>query len=855
MASLYDCIETAKNARAITSARARATQSEFVQLVERYRTAMPLSQAQAKAAADLKEAFRRRRTSRRAAVLAQLQAQTRIKTMIERAPDPAVAVRNMVEHSDGSGWAGESLHGLARGMERWVNGRLNGFLRSTGTNVIGTSRDKALLKDVIRILHGDQVQNPAARAFADAIRTTQEDLRRMFNAWGGDIGKLQDFGVSHAHDGRKIGKAGYPAWKRQIEGKLDWSRIVDHGTGAPFAARKGDMPDPVAAERFLKDIYRGIVTGGWSRREPSMAMGGKALYNQRAEHRLLHFKSGEDWLAYNADFGAADPFSAVVGGLHGIARDVAQMRSLGPNPRMALDYAIQVAEKRVADMSPAERSALEAAHKTGRAWSWAKGRPTTADEVVRQQGALAKTMLAHFDGSANQTEYTAWAAFFANTRGYLASIQLGSAQISAVTDLATISKAAQIVGMQPRNVLSRSVKLMASQATRETAARMGYVADTLAEAGAAQGRFTGEVVGGELAHRLSGFTMRASGLSYWTDMHRIAFQMEFAGYLADNADRAFGAIAPDLRRVLSERGITPADWDALRAPAGRFTAPGSGADFIAPFHWLEHQTALKRPEAEGLAFRLQQIIEEHLEFAVPTATLEGRARLIGDTAPGTVTGEIARSFGTYKSFAMSLTIGQIRRFNALASSMDKLKYAASLGASLVVLGAVAIQLKELAKGRDPKPMTTSKFWGAAVMQSGGLGIFGDFFASETSRAGGGLAETIAGPVVGLASDVLRPVVSNAARAANGDDILLGRDAANFVRYNTPVASSLWYSRAAFDHAVADTLQGWLDPDAEAQWRRAERRRARDYGNGSYWQSGDVLPTRPPNLSNATEVMP
>ena len=830
MASLYDCIETAKNAGAITSARARATQSEFVQLVERYRTAMPLPQAQAKAAADLKEAFRRRRTSRRAAVLAQLQAQTRIKTLIERAPDPAVAVRNMIEHSDGSGWAGESLHGLARGMERWVNGRINGFLRSAGTNVIGNSRDKALLKDVIRILHGDQVQNPAARAFADAIQATQEDLRRMFNAWGGDIGKLQDFGVSHAHSATRIEKAGYPVWKRQIEGKLDWSRIVDHGTGVPFVAHKGDMPDPVAAERFLKDVYQGIVTGGWSRREPSMAMGGKALYNQRAEHRLLHFKSGEDWLSYNADFGAADPFSAIVGGLHGIARDVAQMRSLGPNPRMSLDYAIQVAEKRAAEAGD-----------------------TNLAGRVRKSGNLAKTMLAHFDGSANQTEHHAWAAFFANTRGYLASIQLGSAQLSAVTDLATISKAAHIVGMQPRNVLGRSVKLMASQATRETAARMGYVADTLAEAGAAQGRFTGEVVGGELAHRLSGFTMRASGLSFWTDMHRLAFQMEFAGHLADNADRAFGAIDPDLHRVLSERGITPADWDALRAPAGRFTDPGSGADFISPFHWLEHQTALKRPEAEGLAFRLQQIIEEHLEFAVPTATLEGRARLIGETAPGTVTGEIARSFGTYKSFAMSLTIGQIRRFNALSSRMDKLKYAASLGASLVLLGAVAIQLKELAKGRDPKPMTTPKFWGAAVMQSGGLGIFGDFFASETSRAGGGLAETIAGPVAGLASDVLRPVMSNAARAANGDDILLGRDAANFVRYNTPVASSLWYGRAAFDHAVADTLQSWLDPEAEAQWRRAENRRARDYGNTSYWPSGQALPARAPNLSNAIEV--
>lgn len=830
MANLHDCLQVALEAGEVDRTRARAAQEEFNQLVARYSTTMPRHQAEAKAAADLKEAIRRSASSRRYAVLTQLQSMTRIEHLVKGAQDPAVAVRNFIEASPGSGFRGESVNSIYRGLVKSVNAGLNDFLKATGRKPWGSSRNKALLTDVIRILHGDDVTNPVARALADAIKTQQERMRRMFNAYGGDIGKLEDFGVSHSHDAQRMRRMGFDAWRAEIAPRLDWSRITDLSTGAAFAAKKGDMPAGDIADRFLKDIYDGILSGGWTRREPSMAMGGKALYNRRAEPRLLHFKSGQDWLDYNSAFGTSDPFSAVVGGLHGIARDIAMMRVLGPNPRMGLEYANQVAHK-LAAMDP------------------------DLAVRVRKQGALAKTMLAHYDGSVNQTEAAGWAAFFSNTRKTLSSIQLGSAALSAVTDLATISAASVTVGMNPANVLSRSARLMASQATRRTAARMGYVADTLAEAGAAAARFTGDVIGGELAERVSGFTMRASGLSFWTDMNRLAYQMEFAGFMADNADLAFDAIDASLRRTLSERGITAADWDHLRAPDARFRDGNSGADFISPFYWLEHQTTMSRAEAEGLAMRVQGVIEEHLERAVPTASLEGRARLIGNTAPGTVSGELARSMGTYKSFAMSLMLNQIRVWNDLPTPLAKWTYAASMGAGLTVLGALAIQLKEISKGRDPRPMTDTKFWGAAVMQGGGLGIFGDFFASETSRAGGGVAETVAGPVAGLASDLLGPLASNAARLAQGKDTTLGRDVANLVRYNTPVASSLWYARLPYDRLVADNLQRWLDPDAEAQFNRLERRRAKDYGSPSYWPAGRTAPTRAPDPSNAMKVSP
>jgi len=204
----------------------------------------------------------------------------------------------------------------------------------------------------------------------------------------------------------------------------------------------------------------------------------------------------------------------------------------------------------------------------------------------------------------------------------------------------------------------------------------------------------------------------------------------------------------------------------------------------------------------------------------------------------------------YKSFTLSLMLGQIRRFNSLPTPLAKAGYAARLSATLLILGALAVQLKEVAKGRDPRPMDEGKFWMAALFQSGGLGIFGDFFSSETSRAGGGLPETIAGPVVGLASDIIRPVASNITRAIAGQDTLFGRDLANAIRYNTPVASSLWPTRLAFDRLVADQVQLMLDPEAATLMRRQEMKRARDFGTETFWPRGATAPSRLPDLSNA-----
>lgn len=838
MTSMADCLQRAIDFGEIDRQRGIAAQKEFDQLVARYESIMPTAQAKARAGADLKEANAAKTARRRHVVLNQLQAMSRIRNLILTARDPAAAIKSLIEYNPRAGMNGESIRSLTEAYVGNINGALKQVLKETGQNVFSKSRNVKLLENLIRELHDEATGDIAAKTLARTVRDQQQHMRRAFNSHGGDIGDLADFGVTHTHDAGQLRLKGLPTWSEKIHKLLAWERIIDHRTGKPFAAA-GQLPPFADVQPFLKDVYDGITTRGWDDRDPSLSLGGRALANQRQEHRVLHFKNGSSWLEYNRDFGTSDPFSAMIGGLHGLARDVASLRVLGPNPRAGLNYAAQVAQKHAADIGDAKLA-----------------------ERATRAGKTALAMLAHQDGSANIPHHVGWARFFSGVRATLTGTQLGSAVLSSVTDAATIRAAATTIGMGKRNIMSRSVELMFTHATRETAARMGYVAETLADSGATMARYFGQTFGTGLPERLSSFTLRATGLSYVTDMRKIAFQMEFAGHLADMADKPFAQIEPNTKLMLQRRGITPADWDLMRDPATRFYPQGQGGpnggpsmtgpDFMSPHYWLETQTKLPRVEAEGLAMRWQMAIQEQLEMAIPSASLEGKAWLQGTIAPGTFMGELARSVGSYKSFSLSLMLNQYRRFAEADSwGMNRWTYAAKWSGMLFVLGGLAIQLKELVKGNDPRPMDNLTFAGAALFQGGGLGIFGDFFASQQSRTGGGFGQALAGPVAGLIDDIARPVVSNAGAALRGDNTFFGRDAAGFVRNNTPFATSAWYLRTAYSRLVADNLQSFLDPEAELIFRRKVKKMAKDYGTQPFIPiQGTGGTARLPDLSNA-----
>jgi hypothetical protein len=147
-------------------------------------------------------------------------------------------------------------------------------------------------------------------------------------------------------------------------------------------------------------------------------------------------------------------------------------------------------------------------------------------------------------------------------------------------------------------------------------------------------------------------------------------------------------------------------------------------------------------------------------------------------------------------------------------------------------------------GKDPA-LKHAEYWGAAGLQGGGFGIWGDFLGSTENRFGGGPGQTAAGPLAGTVANV-GGLGFSAVRAGLGDKKAHpGRDLVKTFKQEMP-GNSLWYSRVAFERLLADQMQEQLDPDYRKSWRAVERR-AKQQGQEFWWEPGETAPERAPRM--------
>jgi hypothetical protein len=822
--SFFDCVRDALDDIDDPEKRERARQwAEYAQGVwreqaDKYeRAGMSRHNAEAMAGEDAKVAFKKQQGEMRHVYLARIGNMRKLQLDVAQAADLSNHQTQTVE----------ALDHEARGLVRRFNGRLGAFLRENHRTILGENSNPAMMKNIVKELHGEASGDEAARTLADGVRNALEDMRLMFNEAGGVIGKLDNYGVPHSHSRAAITRAGFDQWFNDIAPNLKWTQIEDHMTGRPFQAEGGDAPDIDVQRRFLRDIFDNMRYGNGSKEANYGRPRGSALYRRRAEARQLHFLDAERWIDYNKRYGTGDAFKSLMGHVHKMSRDIAAMRRFGPNPGLGIEYQQQLAIK------TAREKGLDADKVIG------NGNFARRMFRVESGGVQAETMWQHY-----------MSTFMSSARHIMTAAFLDRAIVASVSDLNTVRLAASQIGMNPENVLSRHVKMMFDTMTKDEALRAGWVADTLADPGAALARFQAEVPPAEVAERLSSASMRVQGLSAWTDAARIAFQMEMSGLIASQAGRALSEVDAPLQTALRKVGLTDAQWLAFTNPDHMFKA-GNGATFASPFYWRE-ATDLPLGEAEDIFTKIQSMIEEHTEYAVPTQSLLARGAVdpaAYDMPPGTLPYELLKSSLMFKSFTMTFTVNQWRRTLAQQGKWGPAIYAANLIGGATVLGAVALQLGELIKGNDPQPMDSVDFMGRAALKGGGFAILGDIVSTGQTSWGGGFASYVAGPVPQAVGDVWDLTIKNAVQFAQGEDMNLAKEATNALKRYTPMAQTPAIG-PAFDRLVADQLYLFLDPEADAAFKERATAQENRYGNKSWWMPGSPTPTRAPDLGAA-----
>lgn len=820
--SFSDCLNRAVDDGLADKTRADNATSLWKEMADRYEAqGRPRDVAEALAAEDVKRALKKEAGDKRHTYLAQLNVMRRLEQEVAQAKDLGTLATNKVEHMAAGANPTTSLIGQSNGLRRMFHHRLSSLLQKHSRDLKGNVKDPAGLANVNRELHGESTGDANAQAIAKAVQETFRDMRRMFNEAGGVIGELSDWGLPHVHNRLAISKTGFEKWTQQIEGRIAWHRIEDHRTGKAFAD-EGQMPPLEVRQQFLREIYDNIVFGRDSQEAIHGKVQGKSLVTRNAEARVLHFKSADDWNAYNKDFGTGNVYSSIVAHTHRMADEIVLLREYGPSPALGLDYQRQLAAMKAREM----------------------GDEGLLDEIEANFDRAARMIRIHSGGvqpkSLRQQQV---ARFFSSTRHVMTAAMLDRAIVASLSDANSMRMAAKSIGMNPANPFSRHMKLLTDSMSREEALRAGWIADTLADAGLVLARWQSEVPPADVAERMSSFVMRAQGLSHWTDSGRNAFQMEMSGLFAANAGRRLDEIEEPLRSLLKAKNITDDDWKAFTDPESMFVA-GNGATFASPIYWRE-TTKMDPAKADDLFLKMQALVEEQTEFAVPTQSLWARSHVEGDAIPGTIDYEVRKSMLMVKSFAMTFTVNQISRMAAMNSWQQRALYGLDLAAGATMLGATSLIIADLINGRDPSDMTEPKFWGKAMLKGGGFGVIGDIIAAGESSWGGGFGSFVGGPAWQLLDQTWALSVGNAVELMGGEETKAGREFVKYLDRWTP-GTDLPYAGIAIDRLLWNNLQKLLDPEADKAFAMAAKKNIKDYGSAGWFIPGENMPRRAPD---------
>ena len=325
-----DCVQDAMDEGSVDAERGKRAQTMWTERVDLYeRQGHPRNVAQAYASQDVRDAFKKEAGDDRHVALAKMASLRKLQAEVNAAKAPDMI--NQLERLD-------YRH---RALVRRFQGRIGDFLKEHSRDLLGRVRNAAGLRDVLRELHGEATGNASAKLLADAVRNTFEEARLMFNEAGGLAGKLENWGLPHIHNRAAVTKAGFEAWYRYVVGRIDWSRMEGHLTGKPMS-EAGSMPPEEMTRQLLKSIWDNIAFGKNADDAVYGRASGTAMYRKHSEARVLIFKSADDWIAYNRNFGTGDPFKSIMGHVHRMARDISLMREFGPNPGMGLDYKRQL---------------------------------------------------------------------------------------------------------------------------------------------------------------------------------------------------------------------------------------------------------------------------------------------------------------------------------------------------------------------------------------------------------------------------------------------------------------------------------------------------------------------------------
>lgn len=644
--------------------------------------------------------------------------------------------------------------------------------------------------------------NAEARQIAEILYKTNEAARVMQNDAGAYIAKREGFTATQTHDMVRLRRAGYDKWKQDILPLLA-DDLFD------------EVDDP---EAFLKGAYDGLVTGrhfkvdGAGEGGPPTSVAGSRA-KRASQSRVIHFKNFEAWNQYNKQYGTGSLRESLILGWERAAKNIGVMQVWGTNPRHAFEQTLQYLKDK-------NRNNIKVYDKLN------------SQSLVNQFDQV--------DGTASIPGNVTLQSIAHGIRAIETMSSLGGAALSSITDSATVGAEFryQTGSFLEGHKLALEARVMSvpENLRAEITDYIGVGIDGML--GSIVSRFdAADSMPGKMNSLMQTF-FKLNLQQWWDDSGRRGVGMIMARELALKAGNRWDALGDDLSRVLSLYDIGAKEWDLYRAYVKKAE---DGREYITPdivreipdkaissYRGTDLNKGQLRRTRDELEQKLRMYFLDRGEYAIIKPGARERAIMNQGLRPGTPMGEAVRFFWQFKSFVTAFMTkswgreiyGRGQQGIELGSVMQ---YLAPMVLTSTALGYAAMAAKDMAKGREPRDPRDFTTWQAALVQGGGLGIYGDFIFGKFNRFGGGFLETAAGPAAGTAADLARLV----AAARDGDDV--AAQALRTVQSNTPFLN-LFYLRPALDYMILYDLQEAVNPGS---LRRMERKLKKDNGQKFY----------------------
>lgn len=729
------------------------------------------------------------------------------RTMIEHPDGPIAGVLDQLSQSLRSRGT-RNVDAVRDDIWNQLSAKFGESMEKYAPGLLGASKAqidsaKNIIREVFGVSTGDNLAAGAAKSFGD-VKVYGEDRAR---AAGKNFEPNENWRVPQPWNSEQVRKAG---GKDGTDFVSDFMAEVDSGGISRLWDTRTNLPATRDQYDFiLKRAYADITGSG----------GGVGTFSPT--QRTFEFADGsagaEAWLKLQGKYGVGDGvMNLLTGHMQKMASEIAMAEVIGPNHRAIISAVLPRLKAAEAQLSTAQR--------------------LNPVRLLESAKMVEKTYAVQ-NGSANVVDGPVMAGILGGLRSISTAAQLKGAILSAIPgDSVTAGLAANFNGMPVGRLISGVIAdIQRSGAeSKNLAARLHLTAHSAMDFSHGYRFFQDQVAGPAQLRFLATTVVRAQGLQAWTEMMKRVFSMEFTGHLADHVHLPFAelqGVNRPLANFLERYQISPAEWDTIR------TAPlleTNGTKFL-------DTSAIGD---QRLGEKLRTGINQERRFAVLEPDSRSRALTTGGHAQGTFAGEMHRSVGMFKSFTISMAATHMMRIFSQETWGEMARVGLPFMLTHFMVGAAAIQAKNLFYGKDPQAMDTPKFWVSAMAQGGGLGVYGDVINSAFTKSGRSWQAEVAGPIGGIIEDVTKLSSSQIRKLYEGKDSNFGTE---LVRVGRRYVPGTFYTRLAVDRLLFDNIQQLVDPDYRGSFRRMEQRLKEETGQAYWWQPGDNAPARGPNL--------